>query len=195
MAAVVPHSEPETEVHGAALPAPMPEQIVPYLISAEHPRTPWLSWAIAALDDRDRASAAQLVAQLLPDQARTVRRELVYDLDLDGMGPLRVELSADGAGRVLSRDGSSPDASSRWRRRRGSSRRSRAAARRCGPADCAWRARGASSCPSRGWRGAGAGVSRSPSSSQRACPSIPGSSSARWRARSPGSGPSATPSR
>ena len=107
MAAVAPHEPAEVHVDE---PAPLPEQVVPYLISAEHPRTPWLSWAITALDERDRASAAQLVTQLLPDQARTVRRDLVYDLDLDGMGPLRVELSADGAGRVLTRDGASPDA-------------------------------------------------------------------------------------
>ena len=39
-----------------------------------------------------------------------MRRDLVYDLDLDGLGALRVELSADGGGRVLMRDGSSPDA-------------------------------------------------------------------------------------
>lgn len=107
VAAVAPQPQPEIRVDE---PAPLPEQVVPYLISAEHPRTPWLSWAIAALDERDRSSAARLVAQLLPDQARTVRRDLVYDLDLDGMGPLRVELSADGAGRVLVRDGTSPDA-------------------------------------------------------------------------------------
>jgi len=107
VAAVVPQEPAEVHVDE---PAPLPEQVVPYLISAEHPHTPWLSWAITALDERDRASAAQLVAQLLPDQARTVRRDLVYDLDLDGMGPLRVELSADGAGRVLRRDGASPDA-------------------------------------------------------------------------------------
>ncbi len=112
VAAVVPQaSPPPTEVEvEVEVAAPLPEQTIPYLISAEHPRTPWLSWAIAALDERDRASAAQLVAQLLPDQARTVRRDLVYDLDLDGMGPLRVELSADGTGRVLTRDGVSPDA-------------------------------------------------------------------------------------
>jgi hypothetical protein len=107
VAAVVPQEPAEIHVDE---PAPLPEQVVPYLISAEHPHTPWLSWAISALDERDRASAAQLVTQLLPDQARTVRRDLVYDLDLDGMGPLRVELSADGAGRVLMRDGASPDA-------------------------------------------------------------------------------------
>jgi hypothetical protein len=109
VAAVAPRPQPQPEVH-VDEPAPLPEQVVPYLISAEHPRTPWLSWAISALDERDRAAAARLVAQLLPDQARTVRRDLVYDLDLDGIGPLRVELSADGAGRVLMRDGTSPDA-------------------------------------------------------------------------------------
>jgi hypothetical protein len=90
--------------------APLPEQVVPYLISADHPRTPWLSWAIASLDERDREAAARLVAQLLPDQARTARRELVYDLDLEGIAPLRVELAADGTGRVLTREGTSPDA-------------------------------------------------------------------------------------
>ncbi len=88
----------------------MPEQVVPYLITAEHPQTPWLSWAISTLDERDRESAARLVTQLLPDQGRTARRELVYDLDLEGFGPLRVELGADGGGRVLTRDGASPDA-------------------------------------------------------------------------------------
>ena len=107
VAAVVPKQPAGDRVDE---PAPLPEQVIPYVISAEHPRTPWLSWAISALDERDRASAARLVTQLLPDQARTVRRDLVYDLDLDGLGPLRVELSADGGGRVLMRDGSSPDA-------------------------------------------------------------------------------------
>ena len=113
VATVAPPAEEAAEAEAperSTAVAPMAEQVVPYLITGEHPRTPWLSWAIAALDERDRRSAARLVAQLLPDQARTVRRDLVYDLDLDGMGPLRVELSADGAGRVLMRDGSSPDA-------------------------------------------------------------------------------------
>jgi hypothetical protein len=112
-AVVQPAAEPEIAAVAAGLaPAvgPMPEQVVPYLIAAEHPRTPWLSWAISSLDERDREAAARLVAQLLPDQARTARRDLVYDLDLDGFGALRVELAEDGAGRVLRRDGASPDA-------------------------------------------------------------------------------------
>jgi hypothetical protein len=87
----------------AAVAARPLERVVPYLIAATHPRTPWLATAIAALDAEDRAAAALLVAQLLPDQARTLGRPLAYDLDLEGMDALRVELGADGSGRVLQR--------------------------------------------------------------------------------------------
>jgi hypothetical protein len=91
----------------AAVAQPPLERVVPYLIAATHPRTPWLTRAIAALDGEDRSAAALLVAQLLPDQARTLGRPLAYDLDLDGMGALRVELGADGTGRVLQRSDAS----------------------------------------------------------------------------------------
>jgi hypothetical protein len=70
------------ETVAAVVPSTLREQVIPYVISAEHPRTPWLAQAIVALDGRDRRSAAALVAGLLPDQARTARGSLVYDLDL-----------------------------------------------------------------------------------------------------------------
>jgi hypothetical protein len=91
--------------------APVREEVIPYVIAAAHPRTAWLARAIGALDERDRRAAAQLAVSLLPDQARTVRRPLVYDLDLEGLGALRVELDARGAGRVTPREGRSFDAS------------------------------------------------------------------------------------
>jgi hypothetical protein len=103
-----PEPEPAAEV--AAVAPALREQVVPYYITAQHPRTAWLAEAIAALDGRDRGSAALLVAQLLPHQARAVRRPLVYDLELEGMGPLRVELDAEGSGRVLAREEPSADA-------------------------------------------------------------------------------------
>jgi hypothetical protein len=110
---VAERAAPEAAVEPEAPPSapPMREQVIPYVIAAEHPRTAWLARAIAALDERDRAAAAQLAMALLPDQARTVRRPLVYDLDLDGLGALRVELEARGAGRVTPREGRSFDAS------------------------------------------------------------------------------------
>ena len=112
----VPEATVEPESPVAALPeqapsvAPLPEQVIPYVIAAAHPHVAWLAGAIAALDERDRDAAARLVASLLPDQARTARRPLVYDLDLDGLGALRVELAARGEGRVTSREGRSFDA-------------------------------------------------------------------------------------
>jgi hypothetical protein len=110
-AAVTPGAVRARETVAAVVPSTLREQVIPYVISAEHPRTPWLAQAIVALDGRDRRSAAALVAGLLPDQARTARGSLVYDLDLEGFGPLRVELGADGAGRVFSRREASGDAS------------------------------------------------------------------------------------
>ena len=112
-------------------PAPLPEQVIPYVISAEHPGRRGSRGPSRRSTSATARAAARLVTQLLPDQARTVRRDLVYDLDLDGLGALRVELSADGGGRVLMRDGSSPDAEFSSRRPRSSSRPSRAEARRC----------------------------------------------------------------
>jgi hypothetical protein len=110
-AAVAPRVTAEPEPIAAFAPpmlaaavARRPSQVVPYLISAEHPRTPWLARAIAGLDERDRHAAALLVAELLPQQARGLGRPLAYDLDLDGMGALRVELADGGTGRVLARD-------------------------------------------------------------------------------------------
>jgi hypothetical protein len=102
---VTAEPEPPATFAPPALAAAVPRQtqVVPYLISAEHPRTPWLARAIAGLDERDRNAAAQLVAELLPQQARGLGRPLAYDLDLGGLGPLRVELADGGEGRVLAR--------------------------------------------------------------------------------------------
>jgi hypothetical protein len=103
-----PGDEQPSPVIAAAAPRP-PERVVPYLISADHPRTPWLARAIATLDAQDRDAAALLVTGLLPDQARTFGRPLAYDLDLAGRA-LRVHLGEDGSGRVLQRDEASGDA-------------------------------------------------------------------------------------
>jgi hypothetical protein len=85
------------------------EHVLPFVITAQRPKARWLAPAIAALSEHDEHGAAQLVAQLLPDQARTLRRDLVYDLDLAGLGPLRVELRA-GSGTVFARESESADA-------------------------------------------------------------------------------------
>jgi len=104
-----PQPAPRVDV-AAAVARPATEHVVPYLISARHPRTPWLAGAITALDARDREAAARLVAALLPAQALGTGRALVYDLHLEGLGALRVELDADGTGRALPREGDSADA-------------------------------------------------------------------------------------
>ena len=74
---------------------------------------PWLASAIDLLAAEDIPSAGAFLVALLPDAARTLDGDLVYDLDLDGVGAFRVRL-AGGRGTVAMRgEGARSDAAFR----------------------------------------------------------------------------------
>jgi hypothetical protein len=68
---------------------------------------PWLASAIDLLAAEDIRSAGAFLVSLLPDAARTLGGDLVYDLDLDGVGEFRVRL-AGGRGTVAMRGEGGP---------------------------------------------------------------------------------------
>jgi O-antigen/teichoic acid export membrane protein len=65
---------------------------------------PWLSETIGLLAARDPVSAGRLLVALLPDAARTLEGDLVYDVDVEGVGEFRVSATG-GKGSVVMRHG------------------------------------------------------------------------------------------
>jgi hypothetical protein len=62
---------------------------------SERPLTSWLTPAIAALAEQNDAVAAELILELLPAQAGTVRDPITYGLTLEGFATYRVTVERD----------------------------------------------------------------------------------------------------
>ena len=67
----------------------------------------WLAGAIDLLAADDIRAAGAFLLSLLPHAARTLGEDLIYDIDLDGVGGYRVTLR-DGGGEVVPRDADVP---------------------------------------------------------------------------------------
>ena len=67
----------------------------------------WLAGAIGLLAAEDIRAAGAFLVSLLPDGARTLEEDLVYDIDLDGVGAYRVTLRG-GTGEVAPRAEDAP---------------------------------------------------------------------------------------